>query len=157
MQLNMTAPLHGGQLLRLAQQFDLPASELLDFSANINPEGPPASVIVALRASLNEPGVLTNYPDLEETQLKLSIASYAGVPSGNITAANGFVPLLEAALRTLSIRRCLLPVPAFGEYRSALERANIEVATYQLPQEIDFRYEPDNLLAAIRAGHHDAI
>jgi len=157
MQLNTTVPLHGGQLPQIAKQFGIPLSELLDFSANINPEGPPASVIEALHAAIDEPEVLTNYPDLEETQLKLSIASYAGVHSGNITVANGFVPLLETALRTLSIRSCLLPVPAFGEYRKTLERTGIEVTPYQLPQETGFRYSSDSLLSAIKAGHHDAI
>lgn len=157
MPLDTIVPPHGGQLLQIAKQFGIPPSELLDFSANINPEGPPPSVITALHTALNKPEVFTDYPDLEETQLKLSIASYAGASPANITVANGFVPLLETALHTLSIKSCLLPVPAFGEYRSTLERADIEVVPYRLSHESDFHYQPDNLLDAIRAGHHDAI
>ena len=32
-------PFHGGQLRQIAERSGIPLSELLDFSANINPEG----------------------------------------------------------------------------------------------------------------------
>jgi threonine-phosphate decarboxylase len=154
---NFALPPHGGQLHRIAERFGVPAAGLLDFSANINPDGPPASVLEALREALNDPTVLSAYPDLEETQLRLSIAEHTGVGAESIVVANGFVPLLDAVLRTLPIRRCLLPVPAFGEYRSALERADVAVTTYVLDQEADFRYDTDALLRTLTAGRHDAI
>jgi threonine-phosphate decarboxylase len=150
-------PPHGGQLKRIAERFDIPASDLLDFSANINPDGPPASVVEALRAALDDPAVLSAYPDLEETQLRLSISAYADVATEAIAVANGFVPLLDAVLRMLPIRRCLLPVPAFGEYRGAIERANVAVTPYVLGQETGFHYEPDALLRAMTTDHCDAI
>lgn len=63
-------PVHGGQLRTLAERFGIPASQLIDFSANINPDGPPSKVLSALRASLDDLSVLTNYPDLHESELK---------------------------------------------------------------------------------------
>jgi threonine-phosphate decarboxylase len=150
-------PPHGGQLNRIAEHFGVPVSGLLDFSANINPDGPPESVVQALREALNDPAVLSQYPDLEERQLRLSTSSYAGVPYGAIVVANGFVPLLDAVLRATSIRRCLLPVPAFGEYRGALERAGASVRTHLLDKNADFRYQPDNLLEALCIGQFDSI
>ncbi|MBB6142923.1 threonine-phosphate decarboxylase [Silvibacterium bohemicum] len=146
-------PTHGGQLRSLAQRFGIAESQLLDFSANINPEGPPAVVHSTLRASLDDLSMLMSYPDLEEIDLKQSIARYAGVSHQNIAVANGFVPLLEAALRTLDIRRCLLPVPAFVEYRKALARARIEVFPHLLSAEESFSYNAD----VICAGSQDAI
>ena len=41
-------PTHGGQLRQIAERFGIPMSQLLDFSANINPEGPLPRVIPAL-------------------------------------------------------------------------------------------------------------
>ena len=148
-------PAHGGQLRRFSEQYGIATSELLDFSANINPEGPPPGVLSALRSSLDNSGlaVLTQYPDLEQTALKRSIALFAGVGEENVLISNGFVPLLEAVLRTLAIRRCLLPVPAFNEYRRALARARIEVAPLVLHAETGFRYDVEAMLA----GDHDAI
>jgi threonine-phosphate decarboxylase len=139
------APLHGGQLQQIADRFGVPASGLLDFSANVNPEGPPPSVITALRQALNEPSILMNYPDLKETDLRQALARYAGVRAENVAVANGFVPLLDAALRVLPIRSCLVPVPAFVEYRRTLERSRIEMIPLLPANESDFRFDPDRL------------
>jgi threonine-phosphate decarboxylase len=146
-------PLHGGQLQQIAERFGIPASELLDFSANINPEGPPSSVLLTLRASLDDPSVLTDYPDLQLTEIKRAIASYARVDKSNIIIANGFVPLLEAVLRALPIRRCLLPIPSFVEYRRTLDRAGAEITPYALNAASLFRYDP----AAMIERAEDAI
>lgn len=120
-------PFHGGQLRKIEERFGIPASELLDFSANINPEGPPAAVRTALHLAVDEPSILMNYPDLDEVELRQSFARYAGVRTANVAVAHGFVPLLDAALRVLAIRRCLVPVPAFVEYRRTLERSHVEM------------------------------
>ncbi len=146
-------PLHGGQLQQIAERFGIPVSQLLDFSANINPDGPPSSVLSTLRASLDDLSALTEYPDLQLTEIKQAIASYARVDPLNIIVANGFVPLLEAVLRALPIRRCLLPVPAFVEYRKTLGRAGVEIAPYTLDPDSDFIYDP----AAMVAGDQDAV
>jgi threonine-phosphate decarboxylase len=146
-------PLHGGQLRHLAERFAIPVSQLLDFSANINPEGPPETVLAALHASLDDLSVLTNYPDLQQTELRQSIARHAGVRPQNIAVANGFVPLLEAALRSLPIRRCLIPVPAFIEYRRALTHSQVEIIPHALTAASDFHYDAE----AMVTGQQDAI
>ncbi len=157
MRLSPSPPPHGGQLRQLSERFGISASQLLDFSANINPQGPPTSVLEALRAALESPANLTSYPDLDQAELKSCIASSAGVDASNIAVANGFVPLLEAALRMLPVRRCLLPVPSFGEYRRTLERVGSAVTLYPLSQETGFDYDPDRLIAELETGRHDAI
>lgn len=146
-------PIHGGQLRQIAERFGIPVSQLLDFSANINPEGPPPVVIPTLRASLEDPASLGCYPDIEQTELRHSLARYAGVAPDNIVVANGFVPLLDAALRTLKVRHCLMPVPAFIEYRSALTRAQIKIAPHLLASDSNFAYNVESMLT----GDHDAI
>jgi threonine-phosphate decarboxylase len=151
--MNNSLPLHGGQLRQIAERFGVPVSELLDFSANINPEGPPEAVHSCLRASLNNAATLTQYPDLSERELRESLAHYAGVRAENVAVSNGFVPLLETALRTLSIRSCVVPVPAFVEYRRTLERLGVEVIPRNLTSGSTFSYSDADLLD----GAHDAI
>lgn len=146
-------PLHGGQLQQIADSFKVPASSLFDFSANINPDGPPTAVRTALRHALDEPSILTSYPELNEPVLRNSIAAYAAIEPENIAVANGFVPLLDAALRALSIRKCLVPIPAFIEYRRTLEHSSVEVLTETLKPESYFQYDMESLLN----GSHDAI
>jgi len=146
-------PTHGGQLHQIAERFGIPASQFLDFSANINPEGPPPAVIPTLRASLEDPATLACYPGTDQTELKQSLARYAGVGSENIIVANGFVPILDAALRVLEIRHCLMPVPSFVEYRSALTRARIKITPHLLAADQNFAYDIGSLLC----GDHNAI
>ncbi|MFT4112594.1 pyridoxal phosphate-dependent aminotransferase [Silvibacterium sp.] len=136
-----TTPLHGGQLRAIAARFGVSASELLDFSANINPEGPPSAVKAALLHALEAPSTLMDYPDLEELALRESLARYAGVRAENVAASNGFVSLLDAALRVLPVRRCLVPMPAFVEYRRTLERAGVTVVPHALSSAESFRID----------------
>lgn len=151
--MNQGVPLHGGQLRHISARFNIPSSQLLDFSANINPDGPPPTVLSTLRTSLEDIATLTAYPDLEETVLRQSIADYAGVEPKNVVVANGFIPLLESALRVLRIKRCLLPVPAFVEYRRSLSRTGIEIETHILTPDSNFRYD----IRALVDGGSDAV
>lgn len=151
------SPSHGGQLRQIAARYGVSAKGLLDFSANINPAGPAPSVISAIQRALMSPETLTAYPDLEMMELKQVVARSAGVRPENIVVANGFVPLLEAALRSLGIKRCLLPVPAFNEYRKALENAKVAVAPYYLSSKRGFSYEAAPILKELSGHAADAI
>jgi threonine-phosphate decarboxylase len=146
-------PLHGGQLRRISERFQIPSSCLLDFSANINPDGPPARLLSTLRTVLEDLSNLTSYPDLEECHLKRCLAGYAGVGPANLIVANGFIPLLDSVLRKCRVQRCLLPVPAFVEYRRSLARAGVEVVPHILTPESDFRYDFNALIQ----GDHDVV
>ena len=140
-------PAHGGQLGAIAAQFSTPVNELLDFSASIYPGGPPPGVSNALAGAICSPECIRAYPDLESLELRENLANYVHVPVGNIVVANGMVPLFSATLRAIDARKCLLPVPAFGEYRRTLHREGVAVETYLLTEGTGFRPDPEKLLA----------
>jgi threonine-phosphate decarboxylase len=150
-------PAHGGQLRQIATRYGLPVKLLTDFSANINPDGPPSSVLTAMRRAFESPATLAVYPDLELIDLKQTIARTIGCRPENITIANGFVPLLESALRSRKIGRCLLPVPCFSEYRRTLENSGVTVVPHRLLPDQGFEYEDDAILKAIVNHSCDAI
>jgi threonine-phosphate decarboxylase len=150
-------PVHGGQLWQIAARYGVQAEALLDFSANINPAGPPRSVLMAIQQALMNPATLSTYPDLELTDLKHAIAENAGVRPENVAIANGFVPLLDAALRSLHIRHCLLPIPCFSEYRRALENASITITPHLLASNRLFLYDIDAMLNTLIEDGCDAI
>jgi threonine-phosphate decarboxylase len=154
---HLLPPVHGGQLRQIVAQYKISAERLLDFSANINPAGPPLSVVEAIQRALEVPSTLAEYPDLELVELKKTIARCIGVHPENVAVSNGFVSLLTAALRSLKIRRCLLPVPSFGEYRRALEYARVVVSPYGLSPDEEFRYEADTILNVLLERSCDAI
>jgi threonine-phosphate decarboxylase len=141
-------PAHGGQLSAIAAAFSVPMDRLLDFSASIYPDGPSPRVIEALSDALRIPQQLRHYPDLESIDMRSHLEKYAAVPAGNILVANGIVPLMSASLRAIQARKCLLPVPAFGEYRRILEREGIDVHTYRLDPTANFRPDLDCIIGS---------
>ncbi len=144
---------HGGQPHAVARQLGLPAADFLDFSANINPDGPPPGVLDGLRDALGNAGTLTRYPDLGNRDLKQALSAYVGVSPEQIVVASGFVSLLEAALRVLPIRSCVVPVPAFNEYRRCLEQDGVDMVPLPLRPDQGFAYATSELLG----GSADAI
>jgi threonine-phosphate decarboxylase len=154
---HLLLPAHGGQLRQIAAHYQIPAERLIDFSANINPAGPPPSALTAIRRAFDRPATLAAYPDLELIELKQTIADFIGGRLENIAVANGFVPLLESALRSRKIERCLLPVPSFTAYRHTLENANVTIVPHRLSPDQGFEYECDAILEAIVNHSCDAI
>jgi threonine-phosphate decarboxylase len=150
-------PMHGGQLRAIAEEFGVAQERLLDFSANINPDGPPESLRAALRAAVEDLSLLTSYPDLEERTLRTAVGAFVSLPVTCSVVANGFAPLLSAAIEALQVRRCLLPVPAFVEYRRVLEQGGVEVVPLPLREEAKFRYNVDAILAAAVSQRCDTV
>jgi threonine-phosphate decarboxylase len=155
--LHFLPPAHGWQLRQIAARYGIPPELLTDFSANINPDGPPSSALTAIRRAFERPATLVTYPDLELVELKQTIAKCIGSRPENIAVANGFVPLLESALRSRKIERCLLPVPSFIAYRSALENAGVSITSHRLLPDKGFEYEDDEILKAIVTDSCEAI
>ena len=86
---------HGGNLRTLAARAGRPAGEILDFSANINPLGPPEGLRTAISAHLSD---LVHYPDPACTALRERIAALAGV--GLATMLQGATVMVLAAAGT---------------------------------------------------------
>ena len=154
---NLSPAVHGGQLRQIAARFGVAAEQLLDFSANINPTGPPRSALAAIQRALDDPATLETYPDLELSELRQTISNYIGAAPECFAVANGFASLLDAALRSFGIKRCLLPVPSFSEYRRGLENGGVDVISYALSPDNAFAYEIDPIRQAFLNHSCDAI
>jgi threonine-phosphate decarboxylase len=150
-------PAHGGQLRHISEQFAVPMAELLDFSASIYPAGPPAGVIEALKEAIRCPAILRDYPDIELCELRSALGRYASVSPDNILAANGVAPLIDATLAALRSQRCLLLVPAFGEYRRVLEKSGVEIHPFPLSPDLEFRPDSERLIDDCRRHQCDTL
>jgi len=146
---------HGGDLLAIAREFACDPAALRDFSANINPLGPPPGVVDVLREVLADPTPLTRYPDPQAGVFAAAAARHVGVDAVRIVVANGGAAALDAAVRALGAVRCVVPVPAFSEDARALRAARTEIVPFALRAESDFALEPALLLAAVRDARAD--
>lgn len=150
-------PAHGGQLRELAAEFGVPETSLLDFSASIHPHPPSDLVVAALCDALRARTILTAYPDMQYGALKEAIAAYAQVDVQTISIGSGVMPLLGAALCALRPRRCLVPVPAFAEYRKVLDTCGVECCTFTSTQDKGFLLDGPLVAATLKAAGAQAL
>jgi threonine-phosphate decarboxylase len=143
---------HGGDVEAVAAWSGRGVDEMLDFSANVNPLGPPDGVLRILREAAEEPSRLMRYPDPSHRRLRTALANKLHIERENIAVGNGSAALIDAVIRSLRPRRCLLPVPAFSEYRKALEQNGVEVVPLHLDPAARFRLEPRVLEYAAAQG-----
>lgn len=104
---------HGGDLLTAGKNFDTPPGDFLDFSANINPLGPPERVMQLLKHSLE---TITHYPDPAHRLLKQKLAEKLGVLPEHILIGNGAAECMALAILGLKPETVGVVYPCFSEY-----------------------------------------
>lgn len=155
--LSLAPPVHGGNLCEISQHFGIAVSELLDFSANLNAKGPPQVVRIALEQAVRDPKALRNYPDPAMSELRSALANYASVSVSNILISNGIIPLLDATVRVRSLRKCLVPMPSFAEYRKTLENCGTEIIPFPLMASCDFKLDADAVFSELTQNNCDSL
>jgi L-threonine-O-3-phosphate decarboxylase len=112
-------PLHGGNLDWAASIAGCPPSLLLDFSASINPLGPPKTAIAAIQEGLAS---LKSYPDPNYGRLCSLLAQEHDLTPDWILPGNGSAELLTwASWELAKIGKIALLTPAFGDYQRAFQ------------------------------------
>jgi len=140
---------HGGNIWELARQTGRPAREWLDFSASINPLGPPAWLAGMCADHLPD---LAHYPDPEMPALRQALAEHCGIAADGIVPGNGSSELLFALPRLGVFRRAIIPVPAYMDYRRAMELAGIPVQPVRLAPADNFAIPWQSLRTMLQPG-----
>jgi len=123
-------PNHGGNRQWAASMAGITPAQILDFSASINPLGPPDSAIAAIQSHLSE---LNHYPDPQYTDLRQAIGSFHQLSPDWILAGNGVAELLTWVGRDLAqLKATVLFTPAFTDYDRALTAYDCQVERYPL-------------------------
>lgn len=146
--------MHGGDIRSLASQAGISPEDILDFSANINPLGPPYRARAAMISSIES---ISNYPDICCSDLRSVIAEKYSLPEECIVPGNGTSELLFAVARTLSelCGRAVVPVPSYEDYSVAARRAGMSVVEFPLHESEDFRLNFHELKKVLKPG--DAV
>ena len=123
-------------------------SDVLDFSASINPLGPP----VAVRDALTNVD-LTEYPDRQCLALRDALAAQLGVGPEHILVGNGSTELIHLLARAYLCERerVFIFTPTFGEYEAACNTAGATVHGFMADEASAFRWDLDAAAEAIRA------
>lgn len=131
--MKITTAMHGGNYNELAKQHGLTKEMVLDFSANINPLGVPASLKQTITANLDK---LVEYPEPDYLALRAHIASFHQLDLANVIPGNGATELIFGIAKVTKAQKVLLLAPTFAEYERAFFDAEIIYA--ELAKETNF-------------------
>ncbi len=139
---------HGGNIHKAAREC---AAQFLDYSANINPLGPPEWLRAMVSRELE--GVM-HYPDPEYYLLRQAIASFHGVEIEQVVVANGTSELLHCFMQHIARTFCsrvVLPVPSYVDYRRAAELAAVNIFPFVLKEKDGFLPDFSSLRKKLKA------
>jgi threonine-phosphate decarboxylase len=146
---------HGGNIYRAARERHCLPFELCDFSASINPLGPPAAVLRAIRKGLWK---IEHYPDPDAYDLKLALGKQIGLPPDWFLVGNGSAELISLLPHGLGIRQALVIGPTFSEYDTAVRQAGAVCTYCQADREQDYRPPIDRVMMQIQMERNiDAV
>ena len=140
---------HGGNVHGLARELGIDMATLLDFSANINPLGPPEWLRPLISSEVEN---LVHYPDPYADKLVLAIAERYQVPVESVVVANGTTELLYQLPRLLNCDRALIPCPSYIDYAKVMELAGMTVRSFLLVAENGFTLDPKELAPLLTGG-----
>ncbi len=121
-------------------------TNILDFSASLNPVGMPYEIVDAVRKSALES---SPYPDPQLRRLREVASDRLGVPADSLVFGNGASDLIYRICLALRPEKALIEEPAFSEYQKGLELAGCEIFHHAQTRENGFRTDADGLMKAI--------
>ncbi|MDD2629295.1 MAG: threonine-phosphate decarboxylase CobD [Limnochordia bacterium] len=128
--------------------------DVLDFSVNINPLGPPKSVLACLEESLAQ---IHRYPEIEGAKHKELLAKRLGIEPEEVMLGNGGIELIYLYARAMAHERALIIQPTFNEYERAFRLARTEVYHHVLQAADNFQVDLARLHKQIRQVKPDVI
>ncbi|MDW7727335.1 MAG: aminotransferase class I/II-fold pyridoxal phosphate-dependent enzyme [Candidatus Methanoperedens sp.] len=136
--LAITPCVHGARVAESAEESGIDTSELLDFSVNLNPLGPPPAIPEVLANACKS---VENYPDNRYPGFRKAAAQYLDVSPLNIVPGNGSSEIIRLFAETVIEPGdgVILPMPTFGEYgfQCRLFGAEIEYVDYKEITEVE--------------------
>ncbi|MGH9759836.1 MAG: pyridoxal phosphate-dependent aminotransferase [Blastocatellia bacterium] len=141
--------LHGGGIWQAAQRWGVKPEDVLDFSANINPFGPPEGV----RNALMNVRVIESYPD--GTAFAAALAEKTKITTDQLVVGNGSAALIFAAIRAISPAKVMMFEPAFAEYHRAAFAVRADSHRYRLREDNGFLPDFAEVNSLISSGRID--
>ncbi|MHB1455361.1 MAG: cobyric acid synthase [Armatimonadota bacterium] len=126
---------HGGNLNRLARASGRRQEDIIDFSANINPLGPPEWMRPVISSCVSS---LIHYPDPDCIDLTAAAVEHYGVSAEELIFGNGSTEIIRCLPRITGVKRSIIPVPAYSDYALASELAGLSVEKLPMSEDQGF-------------------
>lgn len=138
---------HGGDLTYYAEKYQIAREELVDFSANINPLGPPLEIFDIIKDSFK---IVKDYPEPNSTSLLNIAEKKFGVKRQKMIFGNGASELLFLLLNYLRPKKAFIPRPTFSEYERAARAVGASIEWIDFEE--DFKKLDQSFLSNVASG-----
>jgi len=118
--------------------------EIIDFSGNLNPYGPPDFIADAIRAALEE---IRLYPDTECSELRAKLAQKLDCKEKEVLVGAGVSEFIPLVALTFVKKRVLIPRHTYGEYEIAAEMMGAKIERIEMPS---LRIKPELIVEEMK-------
>lgn len=140
---------HGGNRQQYAKQAGRPVEDIIDFSANINPLGPPAWLTSVITSQIPD---LSHYPSPDCAVMKATLAKTWNIKADEIFIGNGSSELLYTLPLVLDKGSALISVPSYLDYDRAAQAAGLDIKTIALDEALNFKLNLEDLSQQCHGG-----
>ncbi len=137
---------HGGNIHKILREKQPSGKRVIDFSANINPLGPPEWLRPIISSQLEH---LVHYPDPDYRDFTGAVSRYADVPPELVVTGNGTTELLYVLMQVIDRSRLIVPVPSYVDYVRAARLSGIETLPFVIEESRGFELDCDRLSAQL--------
>lgn len=138
---------HGGDLTTAESHFGIQREQILDFSANINPLGPPPSILKSIQDGLS---AIVHYPDPGHRSFRRVLADKHQVSEEWILPGNGAAECMALAILALAPRKVGVVYPCFSEYETLAKQFGAEVVACYGEESDGYKVSRDELYPLFR-------
>ena len=133
---------HGGNLFEIATKIGCRPEDIVDFSSNMNPLGPPSDLVDYLKESLSRIAYL---PDPEARPAIAAFSKYYQLSMDEVIAGSGTTQLIYDLPSALRTKRALIVNPTYSDYADACRMNGVRYHSLYLTESSDFNFQLEDL------------
>lgn len=139
--------LHGGSPEYYLRKFNLPKRDIIDFSVNINPLGPPSIIKEIWQKLLDN---ISLYPTVDGQGIKTFYKKRFNIPDEFILPGNGSTELIYLLPRAMALNKIAILKPSYYDYeRASLMAGSRVLSIYIDPFDMDMKKLKKRLIDSI--------
>lgn len=119
-------------------------ADVIDFSVNLNPYGPPDFVLDVIKSAID---AIKIYPDTECSEIRARISQKFGCDTGEVLVGAGVSELIQLVTLTFMKTRALMPQHTYGEYAVAAKMMGAKIKRIEMP---DLRIDTELIMAEMK-------
>ncbi len=144
---------HGSDIEKIASIYNIQMSDVINYSANVNPLGLSPTLVEALAQNVS---VIETYPDRDYTDLRQHLSAYAGTDIEHVIVGNGSTELIALFIQSTKPEKALIIGPTYSEYEREITLNGGMAVYFPLDELHDFSLDLDALNEAL-SEHIDIL